>query len=526
MTGPMIPRQRSDYSAIVDRPPLKLPGGARMIVWTIVNLEVWDISKPMARQVLPAPTGVPLLPDVPNWSWHEYGMRVGVWRFFDLYKKLGIAPTLSINARVCEDYPRVAQQAKDAGWEFMGHAYEQGPIHKEADQKAMIARSMGVIEKFTGKRPVGWLGPGLTQTLETPENLAEAGVKYIGDWVYDDEPTVIRTEKGPLVTLPYTVELNDIPMMLVQHHDSDHLLRRSIDSFDRLYAESKDRPKIMSIAIHPYISGQPFRIKYLEQIYDYVNKHEGVVHWNGEQMLKWYQGAEGMNVHALLPTVAATEAAVAGGGFFPVRRIYCVGRNYLDHIREMKEADERDPPFFFQKPRDAIVLDGARVPYPPFTSDFQFEVELVVALGRGGRDIAVETATSLIWGYAVGIDFTRRDRQRDARDLRLPWEVGKSFDASAPCGPIAQVRDPAHFEHCAITLAVNGIERQRGDIGQMIWSIPEVIAQLSKQVTLEAGDLIYTGTPAGVGAVVPGDLITAHIDGLPSLTITITPPEA
>ena len=233
-----------------------------------------------------------------------------------------------------------------------------------------------------------------------------------------------------------------------------------------------------------------------------------------------------MSAPQALPTVAATEAAVAGGGTFPVRRIYCVGRNYLDHIREMKEADERDPPFFFQKPRDALVLDGARVPYPPFTSDFQFEVELVVALGKGGRDIAVETANSLIWGYAVGIDLTRRDRQRDARDMRLPWEVGKSFDASAPCGPIAQVRDPAHFEDCAITLAVNGAERQRGNIGQMIWNIPEVIAQLSKQVTLEAGDLIYTGTPAGVGPVVPGDLITAHIDGLPSLTITITPPEA
>jgi fumarylpyruvate hydrolase len=221
-----------------------------------------------------------------------------------------------------------------------------------------------------------------------------------------------------------------------------------------------------------------------------------------------------------LPQVAVTEAAVAGGGVFPVRRIYCVGRNYVDHIREMKEADERDPPFFFQKPRDAIVLDGARVPYPPFTSDFQFEVELVVALGKRGSDIAVEDASGMIWGYAVGIDFTRRDRQRDARDLRLPWEVGKSFDASAPCGPIAQM-DAKHFEHCMISLAVNGVERQRGDIGQMIWDVPEVIAQLSKQVTLEPGDLIYTGTPSGVGPVVPGDLITAHIDGLPPLTITI-----
>ena len=290
MTEPMIPRERAEYSAIVDRPPLKLPGKNRIVIWTIVNFEVWDISKPMARQVIPAPTGAPLLPDVPNWSWHEYGMRVGCWRFFDLYKKLGIRPTLSINARVCEDYPRVAQEAKDLGWEFMGHAYEQGPIHKEPDQKAMIHRSMDVIEKFTGKRPVGWLGPGLTQTLETPDNLTAAGVKYIGDWVYDDEPTVIKTTNGPLVTLPYTVELNDIPMMMVQHHESDHLYKRAVESFNTLYEEGSDRAKIMAIAIHPYISGQPFRIKALRDIYDYVNKFDGVLHWNGEEIYNWYRG--------------------------------------------------------------------------------------------------------------------------------------------------------------------------------------------------------------------------------------------
>jgi peptidoglycan/xylan/chitin deacetylase (PgdA/CDA1 family) len=295
---PTLPRERADYSAIVDRPPLKLPGGARLIFWTIVNLEVWDIGKPMARQVLPAPTGAPMLPDVPNWSWHEYGMRVGVWRFFDLFARLGIKPTLSINARVCEDYTRVAQQAKDAGWEFMGHSYEQGPIHKEPDQAAMIARSMGILEKFTGKKPVGWLGPGLTQTFETPELLAAAGVRYIGDWVYDDEPTVIRTGKGPLVTLPYSVELNDIPMMLVQHHESDYLQKRTIDQFDRLYAEGENRAKIIALAIHPYISGQPHRIKYLEQIYDYVGRHEGVLHWNGEQILDWYEAQTGASQKA------------------------------------------------------------------------------------------------------------------------------------------------------------------------------------------------------------------------------------
>jgi fumarylpyruvate hydrolase len=227
----------------------------------------------------------------------------------------------------------------------------------------------------------------------------------------------------------------------------------------------------------------------------------------------------------MLPAIPVTGVPVVGGGFFPVRRVYCVGRNYLDHIREMKEADERDPPFFFQKPRDSVVPDGSRVPYPPFTEDFQFEVELVLAIGVGGRDITVDEALDHIWGYAVGIDLTRRDRQRDARDMRLPWEMGKSFDASAPCGVIAPARDARHFSGCAITLSVNGVEKQRGDIGQMIWSVPEIVAQLSKQMKLEPGDLIYTGTPAGVGQIVPGDVIDARIEGLPSLGITIVEAE-
>ncbi|MFG1422035.1 polysaccharide deacetylase family protein [Roseixanthobacter liquoris] len=283
------PRERAPYSAIVDRPPLKLPGTARVVLWTIVNFEVWDIARPMARQVLPAPTGQVLLPDVPNWSWHEYGMRVGAWRFFKLYEKLGIRPTLSINARVTEDYERVAAQARDAGWEFMGHAYDQGPIHKQEDQRGMIFRSMDILEKFTGKRPKGWLGPGLTQTLETPENLAEAGVKYIGDWVWDDEPCDITTAKGPLVTLPYTVEHNDIPMMAVAHHESPYWVQRFKDSIDRLHEEGADRAKVLAVAIHPYISGQPHRIKYLEQIYDYAASLGDVLFWNGEEILDWYQ---------------------------------------------------------------------------------------------------------------------------------------------------------------------------------------------------------------------------------------------
>ncbi len=284
-----LPKDRAPYSAIVDRPPLRLPGGAKVAVWPIVNLEVWDIGGPMARQILPAPTGVPLLPDVPNWSWHEYGMRVGVWRFFKLFERLGIRPTLALNSRVIEDYERVAAQARDAGWEFMGHSYQQGPIHKEPDQRAMIHRAMDQCERFTGVRPVGWLGPGLTETFETPELLAEAGVQYIGDWVWDDEPCTITTAKGPLVTLPYTVELNDIPTMIVQHHESGYWETRCRDSLDRLLEEGAERAKIMAIAIHPYISGQPHRIKYLERVFDYCRQQEGVVFMNGAELLDWYR---------------------------------------------------------------------------------------------------------------------------------------------------------------------------------------------------------------------------------------------
>ncbi len=212
---------------------------------------------------------------------------------------------------------------------------------------------------------------------------------------------------------------------------------------------------------------------------------------------------------------------VGSGARYPVRRIYCVGRNYLAHIREMKEADERDPPFFFQKPRDAIIEDGAIVPYPPDTDDLQFEIELVVAIGRAARAVSVAEAPAAIFGYAVGIDLTRRDRQRDCRDRALPWEAGKSFDHSAPCGPIHPAASVGHPAAGAITLDVNGVERQRGDLNQMIWNVPEIVANLSASYGLEPGDLIMTGTPAGVGAVWPGDMITGAVEGLGTLTIQI-----
>jgi fumarylpyruvate hydrolase len=223
-----------------------------------------------------------------------------------------------------------------------------------------------------------------------------------------------------------------------------------------------------------------------------------------------------------VPVVAAASLPIAGSSQrFPVRRIYCVGRNYVEHIREMKEGDERDPPFFFQKPADALVEEGAVVPYPADTDFFQFEIELVVALGAGGCNLSRDRALESVFGYAVGIDLTRRDRQREMRAKMLPWERGKSFDASAPCGAIHRVAEVGHPARGAITLDVNGRERQRGDLSQMIWSVPEIIANLSSSYRLAPGDLVMTGTPAGVGPLLPGDRVTGAVEGVGRIAITI-----
>jgi fumarylpyruvate hydrolase len=209
---------------------------------------------------------------------------------------------------------------------------------------------------------------------------------------------------------------------------------------------------------------------------------------------------------------------------FPVRRIWCVGRNYIEHIREMGN-DEREPPFFFAKPADAIVQDGATVPYPPVTKDLHFEVELVVALKSGGRNISADKALDHVFGYAAGIDLTRRDLQIASRNIKRPWEVGKAFDQSAPCGPIRPAAESGHPAKGRITLKQNGAVKQDGDLEQMIWNVPEIINQLSQQVELGAGDIIMTGTPAGVGATVAGDRLDCEIEGVGTLTITMGPPE-
>jgi len=228
-----------------------------------------------------------------------------------------------------------------------------------------------------------------------------------------------------------------------------------------------------------------------------------------------------MSGFVIAPPPRATLPVVGSSDLFPVRRIYCVGRNYLAHVREMKEgADERDPPFFFQKPADAIVHDRETAPYPPGTANLHHEVELVVAIAKGGANIPLEAAHEHVYGYGVGIDLTRRDLQTVAKDKGWPWEMGKSFDRSAPIGALTPASATGHGDR-RITLAVNGKTRQDSTTAHMTWSVAEIIAQLSRQYTLAPGDLIMTGTPEGVGAVVAGDRIEAAIDGLATLSVTI-----
>jgi fumarylpyruvate hydrolase len=228
-----------------------------------------------------------------------------------------------------------------------------------------------------------------------------------------------------------------------------------------------------------------------------------------------------MSMAYAIPAPPVTTIPVVGGDPFPVRRIYCVGRNYAAHAREMGHDPDREDPFFFMKPAGAIVATGSEVPYPPQTKDYQHEIELVVALAKGGANIPEGNALDCVFGYAVGLDMTRRDLQGEAKKQGRPWDMGKGFDNAAPCAPIHPASKVGHLDKAAIWLKVNGEIRQKSDLSMLIWSVPETIAYLSRFVTLAPGDLIYSGTPEGVKAVVKGDKLLGHVDGLTDLEITI-----
>ena len=288
-----MPNPRSDYSNIFDRAPLKLPGGARVAVWPIINVEEWDINEPMARTVLPVPQGRSVIPDVPNYAWYDYGMRAGYWRMKRVLDQHGIRATVSLNASVCETYPYLVQESLKSGWEMLAHGYVQRVLNVEDDERAVIRRTIDTIRNFTGVAPRGWMGPGLAETFDTPDILVEEGIEYVCDWCNDDQPYRMKVKSGTLTSIPYTVELNDIPIYLVQHHRAPEIFERAKDQFDTLYEEGAESARVMAVSTHPYITGVPYRIKYYNQIWEYIRQFQGVVFMTGSEILDWYNGAVG-----------------------------------------------------------------------------------------------------------------------------------------------------------------------------------------------------------------------------------------
>ena len=284
-----MPNPRAEFSPIFDRKPLRLPGNARVATWVIINVEEWDINEPMARTILPAPQGRSVIPDVPNFAWFDYGLRVGFWRLKEVLDRHRVRATVSLNASVCLSYPRVVEESLKSGWEIMGHGFIQRVINAEPDERAVIRRTIDTIREFTGSAPRGWMGPGLAETFETPDILAEEGIEYVCDWCNDDQPYAMKVRSGRLVSIPYTLELNDIPIFAVQHHSSPELFQRSRDQFDTLYREGADSARVMAISTHPYITGVPHRIKYFDMVLNYIRRFKGVEFMTGSEILDWYK---------------------------------------------------------------------------------------------------------------------------------------------------------------------------------------------------------------------------------------------
>ena len=285
---------RAEFSPIFHRPPLKLPGNARIAVWPVINVEEWDLNEPMARTVLPTPQGVSVIPDIPNFGWFDYGLRVGFWRLKQVLDQYGVRATVSLNASVCHSYPMLVEGKPKVG---LGNAgawlYPAGHQPGGRTSGRVIRRTIDTIAESAGAPPRGWMGPGLAETFDTPDVLAEEGIEYIADWCNDDQPYEMNVKSGRLVALPYTVELNDIPIYLIQHHRSPELFERAKDHFDTLYREGADSARVMCISTHPYITGAAHRIRYYDAIFEYMSRFEGVVFMTGSELLDWYNEAAG-----------------------------------------------------------------------------------------------------------------------------------------------------------------------------------------------------------------------------------------
>ena len=282
-------RERLPHQPIINRPKLLLKNNKKIILWVIVNLEVWDPDLPQPRNILPPPMNAPMLPDLPNWSWHEYGMRVGFWRILKALQERQISSTLALNATVVDYYPETVEAAIKANWEPMGHGYIQRPMHKVDNQFVDIKSAIDKIENFTKEEVIGWESPGLTETADTLDILSEHGIKYTANWPVDDLPQDLKVKSGKrMITLPYPIEINDVVMTSVQVHKSDEIFTRGKLQFDRLYQEADENVKIMAISVHPYLTGVPHRISFFEQLLDYILKHQDVEIMTGRDIYNWY----------------------------------------------------------------------------------------------------------------------------------------------------------------------------------------------------------------------------------------------
>ncbi len=284
------PRNRAPYRAAIDRPPLRLPNGARLALHVVVNVEEWLIDGRMPRTALPAPAGAEGIPDVANYAWYEYGNRVGIWRLMAVLARHGVRATLSINGNVCKTYPRIVAAAVAAGWEMMGHGFVQRPMSVVDDERAVIRATLDLLERTTGTLPRGWLGPGLVETSETLDHLAAEGIEYCCDWgPADDLPYELDVPGHRMLAVPYPVDMNDIVISAIEEHRSDELYTRGVAQFDALYLESAENATIMAIALHPYLTGVPHRIGALERLLAYIMGHAGVIAMRGGEILDWYR---------------------------------------------------------------------------------------------------------------------------------------------------------------------------------------------------------------------------------------------
>jgi peptidoglycan/xylan/chitin deacetylase (PgdA/CDA1 family) len=228
---------------------------------------------------------------VPNWAWHEYGNRVGFWRFTKIFDEFEIPVVLAINGAALAAYPPIVRAACERGWEFMGHGFTQRNMQKVANERADIRKTREVIAKATGKPPRGWLGPGLTETWETPDLLAEEGYDYVADWVLDDQPVWLRTRGRPILNLPYTQEINDVAVIAVQQHAALEYRERALDQFEQIYADAADSARVMALVVHPYLMGVPHRVKYLRRVFEIIRQKRDVLFWTGAQIVDWYLAA-------------------------------------------------------------------------------------------------------------------------------------------------------------------------------------------------------------------------------------------